>query len=107
MHRERHRVAQAAREDLVLRALPLPAAAPGKSRRRGGVNIHTAPSGAVPSPAWHGRVSLFVVGAGIGGRADIDEDAAGAVEHEMLQRMGIVLEPGSTASTGCAPGSPE
>ena len=73
----------------------------------GGVNIQIAASGEVPSPAAHGLVSALPVAQSSRRRADVHEQAAGAVEDEMLERMGVARRPSCRRrASASAPGRP-
>ena len=89
VHRQRHRVAQAARIDFAGR-VGIAGLQRGKdpARRRGEYPDRGERRGAFPRDAgFRDRLE-----AAVGGRADIDEDAPGPVEHEWLERMNALLD---------------
>ena len=89
MHRERHRVSQPARIDFA-GGVGIARLQRGKdsARRRGECPDRGERRGAFSRDAGPG--DRFE--AAIGGRADIDEDAPGLVEHEGLERMNALLD---------------
>lgn len=89
MHRERHRVAQSARIDFA-GGVGIARLQRGKdsARRRGECPDRGERRGAFPGDAGFGER----LEAAVRGRADIDEDAPGPVEHEGLERMNALLD---------------
>ena len=103
MHRERHRVAQAAREHLMLRT-GLARPQRRKNAAGGGVNSHTAASGDGPSPAAQGFVSCALVAQASDGAPMLTKRRPAASNTKCFSGWELCLSFVPSASVGLQPG---